>query len=65
MLMRNLSISMLFYMNTINSFHNSTYTQKPIKVQIETAKPRRNFILVDNDKTRKTATEHSCKTLAK
>jgi hypothetical protein len=34
-----------------------------VKEQIETAVPRRKFVVVDSDKARKTATGHSCKPL--
>jgi len=35
-----------------------------MKEQIETAVPRRKFVAGDSDEARKTATGHSCKTLA-
>jgi len=35
-----------------------------MKEQIETAVPRRKFVAGDNNEARKTATGHSCKTLA-
>lgn len=35
-----------------------------MKEQIETAVPHRKIVAVESDKARKTATGHSCKTLA-
>jgi hypothetical protein len=35
-----------------------------MKEQIETAVPRKNFVAGDSNVARKTATGHSCKTLA-
>jgi len=35
-----------------------------MKEQFETAVPRRKYVAGDSDETRKTATGHSCETLA-
>lgn len=47
----------------VTTGYSSTYAQLPMKVQLETAVPRRKFVASDNEEAPKTATGHSCKSL--
>lgn len=44
--------------------YNSSYTQKPMKEQLETVVHRKKFVAGDSDEARITASGHSCGTLA-